>query len=146
MSSVARRFGAALALSLAASAPAFAETGIGLGGQAQLVCSAGMAGGASAASGAAVDLGQLTEFCNDPDGFDVWIDYPASLAGAVLVVDGRSLPLTSAGTVRVSHATQAAQASVTLALDGAPSSGPTSLTVRMAPAKATALALASIAP
>jgi hypothetical protein len=146
MSSTLRHCGAALALCLIAGGPASAATGLGLAGQAQLVCRAGIAPSAAAAPGAQIALGQLNEFCNDPDGFDVWIDYPTSLSSASLIVDGKSQNLSKTGTIRVSHASRPGQASLSLALNGSRISGPISLTVRVVPIKATTLALASATP
>ena len=140
---------AALVWTAVAAAPASAASGIGLYGQAPLVCSAGIAAAPAAAAttpGAPLALGQLNEFCNDPDGFDVWIDYPASLSTASLIVDGQAEQLSADGTIVVSHASNPGQASLSLALSGQPTSGPIALTVRLVPTKATALALASIAP
>ena len=64
-----------------------------------------------------VELGQLSEFCNNANGYEVWIDYSPSLAGASLVVDGQTVNLTDAGSARISHLDHAAIASHDLALD-----------------------------
>ena len=122
---------------------ALAQTSLSLTGQAQLVCSAGIDGQAAASGQAPISLGQLKEFCNDPDGYDVWIDYPASLVGDSLVIDGSSVPLTDEGTVRVSHAGGAGAAIHTLALDAPNAGGAISLTVRMDPVNAGAFSAAS---
>jgi hypothetical protein len=132
----------ALAVLTALSLPAAASTGIGMAGQAQLVCGAGVSGPTGAATGSSqVDLGSLNDFCNDPEGYQVFIDYPPSLDSATLIVNGTPVPLTSAGTVRVDSASQANQTSLSLALAGSTVTGPVPLTVRMVPTNASTYTL-----
>lgn len=117
--------------------PALGEPAVALGGETPLVCSAGLSGQVSGGS-----LGQLSEFCNDPDGYDVYVDYPASLTGSTLFVDGAPVALTSQGEVQVTHAAGPGSARLTLALDTS-STGQVSLTIRMVPVDATSFALAT---
>jgi hypothetical protein len=69
-----------------------------------------------------VSLGQLNEFCNDPNGYQVWVDYSPDLTDGALVVDGRRMDLTSAGSVMVSSSSQPSIAAHDLMLD-LPSNG-----------------------
>ena len=125
----------ALSLSAITAAGAAAAPGMDLRGEAPPVCSAGIdQPGRGAGGGSGVAIGQLLEFCNAPDGYEVWRDYPADLVGAVLVVDGKDLPLTEARTVRVSHVAGPANVRHRLQLRADPGRRTATLTVRMLPA------------
>ena len=125
---------AALAVATAVPLPVFADATVQVSGQAPLVCSAGVSAAPTVGAGASVSLGALVEFCNDPNGFDVWIDYPASLAHQRLTVDGRTIQLSDKGSVLVSHFSRPSQASLSLAISGPLAPGPVPLTIRMVPA------------
>jgi hypothetical protein len=64
-----------------------------------------------------VSLGKLDEFCNDPNGYQVWVDYSPELADAAIEVDGRRVALNSAGSTLISSASQPQVAGHDLALD-----------------------------
>lgn len=130
--------GAFLTLAAACVAlPAAAQTALQLTGTAPLVCRADLAGPSVGAN-----LGQVAAFCNDPAGVDVYLDYPASLAGDTLSIDGVASVLNASGTLRIAHSD--GPVSTTLALNlGQPPAGPLTLTVRVAPVDAASFALAS---
>jgi hypothetical protein len=132
-----------LAALLASPGAALADTAVGMRGAAPLVCSAGIDPTIEPSTGGPLDLGKLTEFCNAPQGFEVWIDYPAELAGGVLRVDGHAIVLQSAGTVRVDRADGPTGQSHVLTLDHAQPGHALSLTVRMLPAGSSSLTSAS---
>ncbi|MBS0409103.1 MAG: hypothetical protein JSR86_04240 [Proteobacteria bacterium] len=116
----------AAALAASASGARAAGDGLAFGGEAPLVCAASLTPSAGGDAGA----GQLREFCNDPNGFQVWVDYPAELANASLLVDGVSIPLSAAGTTRIDAAAAPGQSTRTLLLQGAAGGG---FTVRIVP-------------
>jgi hypothetical protein len=64
-----------------------------------------------------VDLGGLNEFCNSPNGYEVYVDYSPSLAAAALIVDGQKIPLSRDGSTRISKSNRAGIASRKIALD-----------------------------
>lgn len=111
---------------------------LALSGRAALVCRAGLQSPAAGTS----SLGQLTAFCNDPDGYEVWLDYPAALAGRTMRVDGAAAELSDSGAVRLVRASQAGSETHQLTLDGAPPAGPVTVTIRLVPINATTVAFA----
>ncbi len=117
---------------------ASAQSAMALGGDAPLVCHAGLDGSAQSAT-------DLTEVCNDPDGFDIYIDYPTSLAGSTLTVGAQSFQLDASGTVDVMHATGPETSQAGFSMQPTPTDTVT-LTVRMAPADAVDFALAASQP
>jgi len=129
--------GALLAIAAAlAAAPAAAQTALQLTGTAPLVCHADLGPSAGA------NLGQAAAFCNDPAGVDVYLDYPASLAGDSLSVDGVAMVLDAGGAVRIAHAGGPLSTTLDLSLAPAPS-GPVTVSVRVAPVDAASFAVAS---
>jgi hypothetical protein len=125
------RLGLATALSLAAMAAAAssahaAGNGLAFGGQAPLVCAASL----TPSTGGDAASGQLHEFCNDPNGFQVWVDYPAELASASLLVDGVAVPLSAAGSTRIDAATAPGQLTRSFVLQGGTGGG---VSVRIVP-------------
>jgi hypothetical protein len=136
-------FGAAFALLVAAPGVAAAGTAMGLSGDSPIICSAGIDPAGEGAAGAGVlALGRLREFCNAPEGYELWIDYPPELASDTLVVGDDRIPLTSEGSVRVSTAAGPAIKLRNMSLEGAAPSGNLSLSVRMLPARGSAVASA----
>lgn len=125
-----------LVLSCLAGGSAMAAPGVDMSGESPQVCSAGIDPPGAGAGGNGVAIGQLREFCNASDGYEVWIDFPSELVGAVLVVDGQDLSLTEARTVRVSHAAGPGLAQHRLQLRPRTAARSVTLTVRMLPAPA----------
>lgn len=48
-----------------------------------------------------VSLGALKEYCNNPNGYEVYADYAPTLAKASLTIDGRKVPLNASGSTRI---------------------------------------------
>jgi len=127
---------AAAVAALAASATAgAAEPAAGytlrLEGHVPVICRATVEGGTAAAEGSHVVLGRLDEFCNNPAGYQVWVDYPPELASATLFVDGQAVALSAAGSTRISGAPTAAVAAHDLALDLPEGAGTPNLSIRV---------------
>ncbi|MGA0602864.1 hypothetical protein ACO2Q3_19300 [Caulobacter sp. KR2-114] len=117
-------------LNLCGAAALASDSGMTFGGEAPLVCAARLAPPAASAQDGARPLGQVSEFCNDPRGFQVWVDYPETLANAQLMVDGAPVTLTAGGATRIDQASAPGQATHTLTLLGAAAGD---VTVRIVP-------------
>lgn len=63
-----------------------------------------------------VSLGALREFCNNPNGYEVYADYAPALARASLSVDGHKVPLNASGTTRIDKSNRAGVVTRTLSL------------------------------
>ena len=79
--------------------------------------------------GQSVDLGALTEFCNNPTGYQVWVDYTPGLTGETIYVDGNAIPLSSSGSTMIDSSSTAASLVRSLSLSG--SNQPASLSLRV---------------
>ncbi len=113
------------ALVAASSASAFApgvavQSGdftIGISGYVPVICRASVGATMAPSSGAIVDLGGLDEFCNSPNGYEVYADYAPAMANASIIVDGQKINLSRDGSTRISKSNQAAIANHSVALD-----------------------------
>lgn len=128
---------AAAAISLLAANAALAAAPSGtssytlqISGFVPVICHAQLPETATPAQAGQVSLGQLSEFCNNGNGFEVWVDYSPSLAGDTLMVDGKQIKLTSAGSVRIDKSNRAAVDSKNVTLD-AQSAASGSLSLRV---------------
>jgi hypothetical protein len=90
---------------------------IELRGYVPVICNANVNASQVSVQSSQVEIGQLSEFCNNANGYEVWVDYTPSLAGSTLLVDGQSVDLTEAGTARITHVDHAGIASHDLALN-----------------------------
>ena len=70
-------------------------------------------------SGGVIDLGTMTESCNDPRGYDVWADTAPGLQAATLYVDGAAIRFSDDGHTLISRAAAAGVRSHALKLDPA---------------------------
>lgn len=119
---------AAAGVALATTAgPATAAGGLALEGVTPLVCAASM----TPPTGDPSAPLQVREFCNDPNGFEVWIDYPPSLANASIMIDGRTVQLGGTGSTLVDSSAVAASATKSLTLDQALAPSQSSLSLRV---------------
>lgn len=94
-----------------------AQYTIGISGFVPVVCRATVDAAMVPAQGGQVSLGSLNEFCNSPNGYEVYADYSANMAKASLLVDGQKVPLGKDGTVRVTKSNRAGIAAHTVSLD-----------------------------
>lgn len=117
-------------LDMSAATARAADSGMTFGGEARLICSARLSPGAPTTDAGARALGQVSEFCNDPKGFQVWVDYPESLANTQLMVDGVAVTLASGGATQIDQANAPGQATHTLTLQ---SDAAGDVTVRIVP-------------
>jgi hypothetical protein len=63
-----------------------------------------------------VSLGALKEYCNNPNGYEVYADYSPALAKASLSVDGRKVMLDASGSTRIDKSNRAAVVTRNLSL------------------------------
>jgi hypothetical protein len=88
-----------------------------LRGYVPVICRASVEATSASVRAGVVELGALNEFCNNANGYEVWLDYSPQLSGAVLMVDGRAVRLAGAhSSVRISASSHAAMQSRQLAL------------------------------
>jgi hypothetical protein len=78
-------------------------------------------------------LGTLTEFCNNPTGYQVFIDHSPELTNARLVVDGAEIALAREGSTLISASPHAASKTHSVALRGADENVSGTLSVRIVP-------------
>ena len=123
---------AALCVSSAAAAQP-ASLQLRISGYVPVVCRATVETSAAPAEGGVMQLGRLKEFCNNANGYEVWIDYLPQLAGSILLIDGQAVRLSGAQSVRISQSRHAASLSRTLALDLQGQSADGSLSFRVVP-------------
>lgn len=73
------------------------QVGIGVRAIAQTVCRVEVDHPVAASSSGPVDLGRMSELCNNVDGYRVVLTHAPNLTGASAIVDGRSIPLDRSG-------------------------------------------------
>jgi hypothetical protein len=114
-----------LALAVAGNAVAVApgvdvgsgQYSISISGFVPVVCRASVGATVVPSVGDQVNLGGLNEFCNSPNGYEVYADYAPGLAKASLLVDGQKVHLSNHGSTRISKSNTAAIANRTLEMD-----------------------------
>jgi hypothetical protein len=90
-----------------------------------VICHASVGATAVPTAGASVDLGGLKEFCNNPNGYEVYADYAPALASATLIVDGKKVNLSRDGSTRISQSNRAGIATRSISLDLSKTQGAT---------------------
>jgi hypothetical protein len=90
---------------------------LSISGFVPVICRATVGANVVPSTNATVSLGGLNEFCNSPNGYEVYADYAPNLAAATLLVDGQTVNLSRTGSTRVSKSNTAAIASRSLELD-----------------------------
>lgn len=74
---------------------------IGFTGFVPTICRASLDANVVPAGGQETSLGQLNEFCNSPNGYQIFVESSPELADATLIVDGQSVSLAGNGPVLV---------------------------------------------
>ena len=77
------------------AAQAESNTTIGIRGIVRTVCRVEFNQASAPVSGDTVDLGRMTQLCNNIDGYRVVMQHPAGLGGATVSIDGIEAPLSS---------------------------------------------------
>lgn len=111
-----------LATAMAAALPAAANAGaasytINITGYVPVICRVNDSN-TQVQSGDTVDLGQMTEFCNNPTGYQVWVDYTPGVTGETIYVDGNPIALSSSGSTMIDSSDTAASLVRSLTLSG----------------------------
>lgn len=85
------------------------------------VCNVSFGGTVNAAGNDVIDLGNVSELCNDRHGFRITMSHGAELQGAQLIVDGRAIDLSNSGQTVIVDENQPMQRvqSLQLRVDGA---------------------------
>ena len=79
-----------------------ASYSIGITGYVPVICRASFDVSVVPAGDGATPLGHLQEFCNSPNGYQIFVDSSPELANATLVVGGREVTLSGNGPTLVS--------------------------------------------
>ena len=79
-----------------------ASYSIGITGYVPVICRASLDVSVVPANSGATPLGNLNEFCNSPNGYQIFVDSSPELANATLVVGGRAVTLSGNGPTLVS--------------------------------------------
>jgi len=82
-------------------------------------------------SSGTADLGDMSEFCNNPSGYQVWADYTPGPTSAVITVNGTAIPLSSTGSTMIDSSSTAAIYTRSVSLSGADNL--TSISLRIVP-------------
>lgn len=90
-----------------ASEPA-AQYRIGISGEVPVLCRVSVDAALVPDSAGRVSLGTMKEFCNNPHGYQVVMEYAPIAGDAALIVDGRTIPLGKSGRVVVARSPGAA--------------------------------------
>jgi hypothetical protein len=108
----------ALALAAVASSPAAstsmnsfsgtASYSLTLRGFVPVICRVSVTPSSASAETGVQDLGELKEFCNAPDGYDVFIAHTGEANGAAVIVDGQQIALSDTGETKISTSSTAA--------------------------------------
>ena len=93
--------------------------GLGLAGVVPVICSATVSAGVATAGPGRTPIGRLNILCNDPAGYQVWVDYPPALAMGSVVLDGRQIPMSAAGKTLILASPTAGRAAYDLAIEAA---------------------------
>lgn len=88
-----------------AEASPWASYSIGIVGHVPVTCRASLQANVVPSNRGAVPLGHLQEFCNSPNGYQIFVDSSPELANATLVIGGRKVALSSSGSTLVSAST-----------------------------------------
>lgn len=80
-------------------------------------------------TGTSADLGAMTEFCNNPGGYQVWLEH-AGLEGGAVYVDGEKIALSPVGSTLISQSATAGKRTRHVTVEGGQDGA---LTLRIVP-------------
>ena len=83
-------------------APGSSSYSIGITGFVPVICRASVDTTVVRGASARNSLGNLNEFCNSPNGYQVFVEASPELAHATIVVDGNRVPLAANGPTLIS--------------------------------------------
>jgi hypothetical protein len=109
---VAAAFSSFAAVSASAGDPALdvgsSRYTLGITGFVPVICRASVNATSVPAIAGEVSLGTLSEFCNSPNGYAIYADHSAALAGGSIVVGGQKIQLSETGSTRIRMSDHAA--------------------------------------
>lgn len=106
---------------------------IGVSGQVPVLCRVSIDAALVPAGPGRVSLGTMKEFCNNPHGYQVVLEYAPMAGDAVLIVDGRRIVLDSSGFAIVARSPGAAVVERKVELQLSQAGAPPALTFRIEP-------------
>lgn len=71
-----------------------------------------------------VNLGQMNEFCNNGNGYRIFVDHASDASGAALIIDGRRVELSPQGSTAIYQSDGPARRSHQISLDVTGHDGP----------------------
>lgn len=81
---------------------------LGITGFVPVICRASVDATAVPVTAGEVSLGTLSEFCNSPNGYEIYADHSAALAGGSIMVAGQKVSLSETGSTRIRMSDHAA--------------------------------------
>lgn len=87
-----------------------AQMRIGITGQVPVICRVSLDAAVLSDADGRAQVGTMKEFCNNPSGYRVVMNYPSAMESGRLIVDGRAVALDGSGSVTVSRSVGAAVA------------------------------------
>ena len=94
-----------------------ASYSIGITGYVPVTCRATLQATVIPSQPGATSLGNLQEFCNNPNGYQIFVDSSPELANATLVIGGREVELSGTGSTLVSASSGPAITSTDVVLE-----------------------------
>lgn len=81
---------------------------LGITGFVPVICRASVDVTSVPVTAGEVSLGTLNEFCNNANGYAIYADHSAALAGGSIIVAGQKVPLSETGSTRIRMSDRAA--------------------------------------
>lgn len=97
---------AGLLVSQVALADTPSEVGFSINGRVSTACRAELISGSVQATGDEIDLGGISEFCNNEEGYTVTLTHSPDLAGEALILDNASIVLSETGETTIFQSSQ----------------------------------------
>jgi hypothetical protein len=82
-----------------------------------VICRVSLDQQSALAGGKVTDLGVMHEFCNNANGYIVYVDSSPGLSGGIISVDGRKIALAASGSTAIAQSDRAARKSRKISLD-----------------------------
>jgi hypothetical protein len=74
---------------------------LGITGFVPVICRANVGATSVPVNPGSVSLGTLDEFCNNPNGYEIYADHSAALSKGSLIIGGQKVQLSQSGTTRI---------------------------------------------
>ena len=97
---------------------------ISMKGFVPIVCRVSIDDSVKATGDNIIDLGQMNEFCNNANGYRIFVDHASDASGAALIIDGQRVELSAQGSTVIYQSNTAAKRSHRISLDVTQHKGP----------------------